>query len=102
MPPPPTYCLESELYAAGGADCPGDGLIAVSHSPASAKGARDQVDLSIADVEQWCINRSAEPMSASTKLLFAGGSPAEISRRLILCCRRKNSTNGVCQWPQYR
>jgi hypothetical protein len=67
-------------------------------TPASAKRARN-LGLLVTDIEQWFLNRTAEPIPASARLLFADGGTAEMSRRLVLVLPSEEVTNGVCQWP---
>lgn len=67
-------------------------------TPTTAKMARGQ-GLLMSDIEQWFLNRTSEPMSASARLLFADGGSAEIGRRLVIVLATEDVTNGVCQWP---
>jgi hypothetical protein len=70
-------------------------------TPATARAVRDQ-GLSLADLDQWSANRSAAPLSASARLLFAGsgGVTGEVRRRLVLTLPSEAVTDGVCQWPE--
>src|SRR5262249_34124602 len=51
---------------------------------------------------QWCLDRSGEPLSASARLLFAGGGgvAGEVRRRVVLTLPSEVVTDGVCQWPE--
>ena len=68
-------------------------------SPVSAKRAQES-GLSMDDIEQWFLSRTAEAMPASARLLFGVGGAAEMSRRLVLLLPSEEVTNGVCQWPE--
>jgi len=69
-------------------------------TPAAAQAARSQ-GTTIAELEQWCLNRSGEPLSASARLLFAGtaATPGEVRNRLVLTLPSESIADGVCQWP---
>jgi len=69
-------------------------------TPATAKIVREQ-GMSLSDLDQWSTSRSGEPLSASARLLFAGGTnvPGEIRRMLVLSLPTSIVADGVCQWP---
>src|SRR5262245_1888395 len=69
-------------------------------TPATAQAVRDQ-GMTAADLDQWSLNRAGGPLSASARLLFAGGGGAigELRRRLVLTLPSEAVTDGVCQWP---
>jgi hypothetical protein len=67
-------------------------------TPDSARMAREN-GWTIGEVEQWCLNRTSEPLSASARLLFADGSRAELHRRLVLTLPSQEVADGICQWP---
>jgi hypothetical protein len=70
-------------------------------TPATARSIAEQ-GLAVSDLEQWALNRSGEPLSASARLLLLGsdGPPAEIRQRLVLTLPSEAITDGVCQWPE--
>jgi hypothetical protein len=70
-------------------------------TPATARIVRDQ-GMTLADIDQWCVSRSGEPMSASARLLFSGGGvvAGELRQRLVLTLPSEAVTDGVCQWPE--
>ncbi|HJZ91514.1 MAG TPA: helicase-associated domain-containing protein [Gemmataceae bacterium] len=70
-------------------------------TPTTARAARDR-GLTVAELDQWCLDRSGEPLSASARLLFAGGGgvAGEVRRRVVLTLPSELVTDGVCQWPE--
>ncbi len=68
-------------------------------TPESLQQAR-QFGYSVAQLEQWALNRSGEPLSSAARLLFAGSqTPAFYSRRLIVQLPNETVTAGIMQWP---
>jgi Helicase conserved C-terminal domain len=70
-------------------------------TPATARAAREQ-GTTLADLEQWCLNRSGESLAASARLLFAGsaGAVAEVRNQLVITLPSQAVADGVCQWPE--
>jgi len=70
-------------------------------TPATAQAAREQ-GTTLPELEQWCLNRSGEPLSPSARLLFAGsaGAVAEVRNQLVITLPSEAVADGVCQWPE--
>jgi hypothetical protein len=69
-------------------------------TPATARAVREY-GLTTEDIEQWCLSRAGEPLSASARLLLGVQSePAELRLRLVLTLPSEATTDGVCQWPR--
>ena len=70
-------------------------------TPTMARTVREQ-GLTLAELEQWSLNRAGGPLSASARLLFAGsgGLVGELRRRLVLTLPSETVTDGICQWPE--
>jgi hypothetical protein len=69
-------------------------------TPASLKRACEQ-GFSLAELEQWAVERSGEPLSSAARLLFSGsdGEPGEYRTRLVVQLPGEIVTDGVLQWP---
>src|SRR5262249_59213088 len=70
-------------------------------TPTASRAADDGV-VTVAEVDQWCLGRCGEQLSASSRLLFAGGGgvAGEVRRRVVLTLPSESVTDGVCQWPE--
>ena len=70
-------------------------------TPETAAVVRQQ-GLTIAELDQWSLDRSGEPLAPSARLLLAGadGPAGEMRKVLVLTLPSEAVTDGVCQWPE--
>jgi hypothetical protein len=70
-------------------------------TPAAAAAVREQ-GMTVAELDQWSLSRSGQPLAPSARLLVAGGdgSAGELERRLVLTLPSEAVTDGICQWPE--
>ncbi len=67
-------------------------------TPASLKRVRDQ-GWTIAELEQWALDRSESPLSSSARLLFSGAGAIGICRRqLVVALPSEEFADGIAQW----
>jgi hypothetical protein len=68
-------------------------------TPASLRAAQAQ-GMSLASLEQWCLERSGELLPSAIRLLCAGGGVAGQYRELLVVqLPDQETTDGVAQWP---
>jgi hypothetical protein len=69
-------------------------------TPASLKRAQAQ-GFTLADMEQWALDRTGESLSAAARLLYAGsgGVAGSYGRRLVVVLPTEAVADGVVQWP---
>jgi hypothetical protein len=68
-------------------------------TPASLRAAQSQ-GVSLANLEQWCLERSGEPLPSAIRLFCAGGGVAgQYRERLVVQLPDEMTTDGVVQWP---
>jgi hypothetical protein len=68
-------------------------------TPESLRQAQ-QRGYGLAELEQWALNRSGEPLSNSARLLFPGsGVIATWQRRLVIQLPTETIADGLMQWP---
>ncbi|MCE9532071.1 MAG: hypothetical protein K8T89_13240 [Planctomycetes bacterium] len=60
-----------------------------------------QLGVGLNELEQWAIDRSGEPLTHASRLLFrgSGGVPGEVRRRLVVELPDEMVADGTMQWP---
>jgi hypothetical protein len=72
-------------------------------TPGSLAGLRDG-GLDLQDLEEWCLQRTGQPLSPAARLLLNGArvSPPELRMQLILHVATAEVAEGLLQWPGTR